>query len=282
MNVVLRFGACAAIALVVLALAGNAMAISVTASTDAMALANYMTQFGGVTVTSAKLYGFSNVVGASSSGTFTNATGTYGIAPGIVLSSGNVMNYGDGPNTSTQFTTGWGPEATAAQYLLLKPIVGTKVCRDVTQLDITFDMMPGYDTVYFNVVWGTEEHPESRGTIWTDVFGLYVNGTNIALVNGLPVTVNNPWMKAIAGTELDGILNGGVPTGPTIIPVTFSKFVGAGSTNNTLTFIISDTGDDTSDSTVYITQFIPEPMTMLAVFGGLAMLGGYIRKRRIA
>ena len=65
----------AAAVLAVLALAGNAMAISVTLDTNAMNLANTATQFGGagLTVTAAVLQGH-NAAGIASSGTYTNAS----------------------------------------------------------------------------------------------------------------------------------------------------------------------------------------------------------------
>jgi hypothetical protein len=54
------------------------------------------------------------------------------------------------------------------------------------------------------------------------------------------------------------------------------------------TFTVNAYGDDgtsaTAELTLYGTQcgVIPEPLTVLGVFGGLAGLGGYIRRRRMA
>ncbi len=264
----------------------TASAISITQDNNAMNLAQAMTQYGGqgVTITGATLSGGYIAGGASQTGTYTNLSGTYGVAlgPGIVLSSGNVMDFQDGPNLSSATSYDWGTTATAAQEALLDPITGNLFTHyDVVQLDITFDMQAGYDTVYFNTVFGSEEYPEWVGTQYIDGFGLYVNGTNIAFVDGLPVNINHPAFKYIPGTELDGIMNDRIPH-------TFGMYVGDGSTGNTLTLIIADASDHILSSTVYLSQLggesppvIPEPATMLGLLlagGGLAR---YIRKRRL-
>ena len=81
--------------------AAPAKALVVTQDTVAASLAAALTSgaAGGITVTGATLSGQTGT-GTASSGTYTNVSGTYGIGDGIILSSGNVSNYGDGPNTS--------------------------------------------------------------------------------------------------------------------------------------------------------------------------------------
>ncbi|MBK17521.1 MAG: hypothetical protein CMM52_01600 [Rhodospirillaceae bacterium] len=57
-------------------------------------------------------------------------------------------------------------------------------------------------------------------------------------------------MSGIPGTELDGVLD---PTSGGGNPIMeFKGIVGAGSTGNTLTFIIADSGDGAYDATAYI------------------------------
>ena len=247
----------------------DAHATTATGTTDANLLVNTLIGNGGSGIVpssvSATLSGHSSG-DATSSGTYVNPSGTYGMVDGIVLSSGNVNDYNDGPNTVSSKTTIYGVPATAAQELLLDPITGGSWYHyDVTQLDVTFDMQPGYDTVYFNVVFGSEEFPEYVGTPFIDGFGLYVNGENIAFVNGQPVNINHPSMDFIPGTELDGILTD--PIEDSYVH-TFSALVGDGSTGNTLTFIVSDASDYILDTTVYISQLggeAPEPIPQLEV-----------------
>ena len=277
--------------------ASQASAIVVTQETNATNLINALLAGSpGLTVTSATLSG--HVDGAAaSSGTYTNASGTYGIGSGIILSSGNVSDYGDGTNTASGNTTNFGgpnaSPATAGQEALLDTITGGSFNHfDVTQLDITFDVGVNVSQIFFNVVFGSEEYAEFVGTQFIDAFGIYLNGTNIATFAGDPVNINHPNMEFIGGTELDGILD---PTSLTGDPIMlFQGLVAAGSTGNTLTFIIADSGDSQLDSTVYIQGLgtenpgggtpgggdsIPEPGTM-TVFG-LGLLGlGWARRRR--
>ena len=269
------------VAVGILAAWGTAQGITVSYDTNAVSLANALTLGGGsgLIVTGVALQGHSNGF-QSSTGTYVNPSLTYNISPGIVLSSGDVLDYSDGPNLFVNNSTAWGVLETGPQKALLDPITGVRQHWDVTQLDITFNMAPGHDTVFFNVVFGSEEYPEYVGSQFVDGFGLYVNGGNIAFVDGLPVNINHPAFAAIPGTELDGVLNHRIPQ-------TFSKFVGDGSVGNTLTIIICDTTDDIYDSTAYVSQLggtepppiIPEPLTMAGLCLGLGCLTRYLRRR---
>jgi hypothetical protein len=222
----------------------------------------------------------------TSSGTFTNASGTYGVGPGVVLSTGAVeglslggttpiAGYGDGSNQFEANSWAYGatfpitdPDqpgvpSTAAQDLLLDPLTGTDPATaspyphfDVTELVIQFDMEPGFDTVAFNVVFGSEEFPEFVGSPYIDAFGMFLNGTNIAFVGGQPVNIDHPDMAALTGTELDGVL---APGGNPLL--TFGGTANA--SGNTLRFIVTDTSDGIYDTTVYFSALrgvaVPEP-----------------------
>ncbi len=283
---------CGIAAIAAVGIATNAHAITVSPTLDATTLETSLINAGsGLVVNTFTVSGHDDGV-AMSAGTYTNASGTYGIGPGIVISSGDVADYGDGPNISDSNTTSFGVAATPGQEVLLDPITGGSFDHaDVTQIDVNFDLLPGFDTVFFNVVWGSDEFDEFVGTTFIDAFGLYVNGTNIADVDGDPVNVDHPDMDFVAGTELDGILtNADGSPGPFVH--TFSSFVGDGATDNTLTFIIADSGDTVLDSTAYISQLgatvpddpadpgIPEPISAALGVMGLASLGLTVTRRR--
>jgi hypothetical protein len=153
----------------------SAHAIDVTLNTNANQLAAVITAGGGggLTVVGATLSGQTSDE-AASTGTYTNASGTYGIGPGVIMSTGNAADYGDGPNSATNTTTSYGNAATVAQQALLFGIDGKDVHYDVSQLDIEFTTDTG--DVFFNVLFGSEEFEEFIGSPFIDAFGLFVNG----------------------------------------------------------------------------------------------------------
>jgi len=66
----------------------------------------------------------------------------------------------------------------------LEPITGESSHNDATQITLNFDMLPGYNSVAFNVVFASDEDGIFPGST-PDGFGLFVNGVNIAQVSGL-------------------------------------------------------------------------------------------------
>lgn len=235
--------------------------LSVTPTVDPATITNAVVGAGGgINVTGMTLSANTSFLGEMSSGTFTAGPGApYGLnGDGIVLSTGDVADYGGGPDTINGETTSYGVAATAAQEVLLDPITGGMLDHnDVTQLDINFDLQAGFDTLFFNLVFGSEEFPDFVGTMFIDGFGIYLNGTNIATFSGSPVNVDHPDFATTPGTELNATL---APNGDPLL--TFSAPLTDGQTGNTITFIIADTFDDLLDSTVYIASLGGTPPSM--------------------
>ena len=274
---------------VLLLAAAPSGAIEVTETADANTLVNALLGGGGSGIDLASvvvsLSGQSGG-GVFSTGTYTNASGTYGIGDGIVLSSGAAGDYGDGPNTFPNNSTNFGTSATPAQENLLDQITGGALDHnDVTELTLEFDMLVGFDTIFFNVTWGSEEYAEYIGTSFIDAFGLFVNGVNIASVNGAPVNVDHPDMGALRRHRArrhprwrHRSLRSSWST---------RSQSGVSATGNTLTFIIADSGDNILDSTVYLSQLggeppeptVPEPATLVLLAGGLLGVSALRRRR---
>ncbi|MAE63569.1 MAG: hypothetical protein CMJ18_04805, partial [Phycisphaeraceae bacterium] len=236
----------------------------VTPTMDTTSLTDALLEAGGtgLIITDVQISGHAGLAGEQSAGTFVNPSNVYSIDDGVVLSTGDVADYGDGPNLSTANFTSYNQPADAGEEALLDPITGGALDHfDVTQLDITFDLEPGFDSLFYNIVWGTEEFDEFVGSPFIDAFGMYVNGVNVAQTGGFPVNVDHPDMAFLGGTELDGIL---APGGNPVL--TYGTFVGNATTDNTLTFIIADTGDAILDSTAFISGISgAPPVDMFAV-----------------
>jgi len=197
-----------------------------------------------------------------SAGTYSNTNGTYGLpTSGIVLSSGDVRDYGDGDNTENGKTTEYGNTATAEQSALLDPITSDEFSHhDVTLLTIEFDVDVNTDTISFLGVFGSEEFPDFVGSQYVDGFGLYLNGQNIAGAlasnaeageSAQALNINHFDMSEnIEGTELNAVI---APNGNPLLR--FDAAVEAGSTGNVFQIIISDTSDGALDSTAYLAAF---------------------------
>ena len=273
----------------------SASAIVINSEQDAQSLANALIiPSSGITVTQASLFGGgesnnnecspeidevcnpqSEVQFASLSsieangglfssqqaGTYTNASGVYGLPSqgGIVLSSGYVSNYQDGPNTSGSFSSGDGTSATDEQNALLSTLSGQSSHFDPIQLDIVFDVADNVNTISFIAAFGSEEYPDFVDSSFTDAFGMFLNGE---LVSGvlpstgvqgdalLPVNIDHPDFTSIEGTELNGMLApNGVPLLRFDVPVT------PGSVANSFSIVIADAGDSSYDSTVFLSSF---------------------------
>jgi hypothetical protein len=210
-----------------------------------------------VTVTNAVLVG-----APQAAGTFVGALSVIGFDQGIILSSGDIGTLA-GPNTgdatSTVNLTPGDPD--------LDALIPGYTTYDAVILEFDFTCAAAQDVV-FQYVFGSEEYNEWVNTPFNDVFGFFLNGTNIALAPagcsnaGSPVSINNvncgnPYVGVgpncncyrnndlddgggSINTELDGLTQVFFATG-TILPGT-----------NHIKLAIADAGDQVLDSDVMI------------------------------
>ncbi len=228
---------------------GKAQAIEVRPTDDPFALLGALVKpHGGLVIKDVILHGAPEM-----SGIYANDSGLFDSPPGIVLSTGKVSDYGDGPNTSTSQTSSFGNNVTTAeQESLLDQITGGGFTHyDVSEYEIVFDAGPNSTQIHFDVVFGSDEYPEFVGSSFIDGFGLFLNGTNFAFVDGTPVNIDHPKMAALNGNQLDGMLGGSMTVGRPNVH-TFTSAVVPNSKDNHLIFIVGDTSDSAYDTTVYI------------------------------
>jgi hypothetical protein len=167
---------------------------------------------------------------------------------GVVLSSGSIHLLA-GPNNqqgTTQINNSAGDP-------MLTSLVGMPT-MDASILE--FDFRTKYNTIGFVFMFGSEEYQEYVGSPYNDVFGLYVNGRNIALiphsaqtvaintVNHLDFTeyyIDNPPFSGNVNVEPDGL----------VVPIGVRTFCDPDVTNH-MSFRIADTSDMLLDSWVFI------------------------------
>ena len=216
----------------------------------------------GVTVSNVTFTGAS-----IAAGTFSGGTGIIGFESGVMLSSGSI-SFVPGPNTQDSVSgvnAGIGDAA-------LNGLVPGYTTYDACVLEFDF-ACTGTQIIQFQYVFTSEEYNEWVNTSFNDVFGFFLNGTNIALIPGSPgtaVSINNlncdnPFnppagsfcnlfvnnrcadippgtfpCPGVRNTEMDGLTVVLTATG-TLIPG-----------SNHIKLAIADAGDQVLDSNVFI------------------------------
>lgn len=134
-------------------------------------------------------------------GTFNDNDKNLGLNEGIVLSTGNGKGV-EGSNTEPSFTMNHGIPGDSDLEELVKdrhlfnddtdfPEEGDSITNTNDAAVLEFDFKAVNDQISFQYVMASEEYPEYLE--YSDVFGFFVNGENIALIPGSnePVTISN-------------------------------------------------------------------------------------------
>ena len=128
----------------------------------------------GVTVSNILYNGSPTAIGSFS------ANGTnLGIAQGIVMTTGTVMNNGAGPQGPNNAPSSGTDNNMPGSGILSGLIQGTQTYNAAT---LEFDFIPYADTVRFKYVFGSEEYPEfapPNNSTYNDVFGFFISGPGI-------------------------------------------------------------------------------------------------------
>lgn len=215
------------------------------------------------------------------SGPYTQSGGTSGqfnIGSGIILTSG-IASGAEG-----NFIGGPSFDAGGSGNALLSSISGTSTFdADVLTIQFTSTM----PTLGFNFLFASAEYPNSVGNgFGNDPIGIFVNGTNVALVPGtsIPVSINsiNTSTNSSFFTQYS---NPNTPFNYGGVTTILSARANVSTTAvNTIQFAIADAVDGSVDSALLIqggsVGAVPEPGSLLLFLTGAALIGGLVVYRR--
>jgi len=171
--------------LLVLALSAGALAnIRVTdLSTMSDPQADMMSAFMGddsIAISNMKTAGL-----MSQFGLFFDGQDTIGLDSGLVLSTGYAtsIDHVNGEGSLSGRIRGPGDPDLSA--------VSNMVTKDAASFE--FEFVPVHDRISFSYVFASEEYPEYVGSHFNDIFGLFINGVNCAMLpnGGGIVAINN-------------------------------------------------------------------------------------------
>jgi hypothetical protein len=170
----------------VLGAGSSKAALSITASTDAAAMAEALIGPGVKLVPNSAEYAGAPIASGFFSGDKSIFGNPAGVS-GVILTSGSA-EYAEPPNDE--------PNKSQENFLLgtdyLDGIAGSPTL-DASTLTFRIKLDPGKDEIEWKYVFGSEEYPEFVGQQFNDVFALSLNGENLALIPSTTdsVSINN-------------------------------------------------------------------------------------------
>ena len=162
------------ILIVLIPIAGLAQLITNTAQSPNSLVQNVLLG-PGVTVSNILYNGNPGAIGF-----FDGSATNLGIESGIVMTTGTVLNNGDGPHGPNNLSSSGVSIGTPGSPLLSAQVGGASTFDAAT---LEFDFVPYSDTIRFRYVFGSEEYPEfapPNNTGFNDIFGFFISGPGIA------------------------------------------------------------------------------------------------------
>jgi hypothetical protein len=215
---------------------------SVASGLTPQEVANLLTGTGAA-ISNVRITGSEEAIGSFAGGD------PLGISTGVVLSSGRI---GDivGPNSAPDA----GADLGTAGHPALDQIVSPFQTFDAMTLE--FDVVTVSPTFSIRFVFASEEYREFVGSEFNDVFGFFVNGSNIALAPGTsdPITVNTVNHVLNAGAYRDNVEAGSDTQFDGFTTVLTAVAIVEPNVSQHIRISIADTSDHIYDSAVLVAQ----------------------------
>lgn len=216
----------------------QANAVTVTPTSNGNTLAQKLPKGNAIQITSATFTGSSKAGG-------TYVQGPLAMEDGIALSTGDVSQipYVDGKKT---LSTDLG---TAGSSLCSQISPGTPNF-DAALLTVNFDLAAGFDGIQFSFVMSSDEYPDYVGSAYSDAFGIFLDGVNIALdQKGNALNISGPFFSS--GSVIKGPATGTEFNGSTPRLLASGALTG-GTKGHTLQIVTCDVGDSGFDTGVFV------------------------------
>ncbi|KAI9783339.1 MAG: hypothetical protein M1839_003873 [Geoglossum umbratile] len=209
----------------------GASAVNITPTGDATVLANALLG-PGITLVSADFNG-----DASGSGTYTD--GPLGIPNSIVLTSGDPLHpYAPSSEGTKQNVPGFGR----------CDALSGGASGDAAVLTLKVNLEQGYPGFFSQFVFASDEYPDYVGSQFNDVFGIWIDGTQIAFDDsGAAITINGPFFSGgnVLTPPASGPYGGSTP----LLQSGYSSSPGL----HTIEIAVCDVADLIRDSAVFVT-----------------------------
>ncbi len=214
------------------------------------------------------------------SGPFTRTGGGSGQ---YTLSSGAILTTGLATAATDMFIGGASVDMSGSGDAQLSALSGTSTF-DADVLTIQFTS--ANPILFLNYAFASSEYPAFVGSTFGDAFGIFVNGTNVALVPGTtsPVSINsiNANVNSAFFTQYS---NPNTPFNYGGLTTLLTARANVSTTSvNTIRFGIADSSDGNLDSAVLIqggslASSVPEPAGALLFATGLILFGAFAARR---
>lgn len=183
------------------------------------------------------------------------ATFTGGTSAGLGFNSGILLSTGLATSASNAASSDADSNLSGPGDASLNTLAGVATF-DAASLTFNFQFGDGSNggNLYFNFIFASEEYPEFVGSGYSDAFGIFLNGTNIANIpgTGTAVSINSINNSTNPGLFRNNSTGSYLNTFDGFTNLLQASVSGLGPGTHTIKFAIADAYDQYMDSAVFL------------------------------